>query len=179
MVLYYCLLPYGAILLPSPYGAILLMYSCGFSFFFRSCLREYFEDWISHSLTCFIDLFSLCRKLLKLQSISQTRKNIFGAGCPCRLHFLVTNRRINICRLFIQVLYSAKICGKQYKHPFKGSAKQQKKSQALPSVRVYHVGYFSSAVIYICIFYVINVRKMITIHGKITCFFVNSKRGGG
>ena len=132
MGLYYC---------PLPYGAILLMYSCGFSFFFRSCLREYFEDWISHSLTCFIDMFSLCRKLLKLQSISQTRKNIFGAGCPCRLHFLVTNRRINICRLFIQVLYSAKICGKQYnRHPFKGSAKQQKKSQAFPSVRVYHVG---------------------------------------
>ena len=34
-----------------------------------------------------------------------------GTGFPCRPHFFDTNLRINMCRLFIQVLYSAKICG--------------------------------------------------------------------
>ena len=91
---------YGAILLPSPIWGYtvdvfmwifflflvlpkrilyLLMYSCGFSFFFRSCLREYFEDWISHSLTLtyFIDLFSLCRKLLKYYSPSARPRKTF------------------------------------------------------------------------------------------------------
>ena len=35
-----------------------------------------------------------------------------GAGYPVDRIFFGTNRRINICRIFIQVLYSAKICGK-------------------------------------------------------------------
>jgi hypothetical protein len=42
------------------------------------------------------------------------------------------------------------------------------------SLGVYHFDYFSSGVIYICLFYVINARKMITIHVKTTCEF-----GGG
>jgi hypothetical protein len=45
------------------------------------------------------------------------------------------------------------------------------------SLGVYHFDYFSSGVIYICLFYVINARKMITIHVKTTCEF-GGGRGG-
>ena len=35
-----------------------------------------------------------------------------GTGYPYRLYCFGIHQRINICRLYIQVLYSAKICGK-------------------------------------------------------------------
>jgi hypothetical protein len=49
-------------------------------------------------------------------------------------------------------------------------------SQAFRSVRVYHFGYFCSGVIYICLFYVINTRKIITIHVKTTCCEFRKRR---
>ena len=65
------------------------------------------------------------------QSISQTRKKMLVLDSPVDRIFLDKNRMINMCRLFIQVLYSAKICGKQYnKRTFKGTLKQQEKNKA-------------------------------------------------
>jgi hypothetical protein len=107
----------------------------------------------------------------------------FGARYPCKPPFFFsTNRRINICRMFIQVLYSDKICGKYYNRrkirvP---QNSRQKQSQAFPSVNVYHFGTFSSVVIYICLCYVINARKMIIIHvNTICCCEIRKKKEGG
>jgi hypothetical protein len=51
--------------------------------------------------------FAICSDSLIVHQLD-TETN-FGAGYLCRRHFCGTNRRINICRLFIQVMYLAKI----------------------------------------------------------------------
>jgi hypothetical protein len=51
--------------------------------------------------------FTICSDSLIVHQLDPEAN--FGAGYLCRRHLCGTNRRINICRLFIQVLYLAKI----------------------------------------------------------------------
>lgn len=55
--------------------------------------------------------FQLSLKIALLLHQPDPENNV-GAEYPCRPQFLGTNRRINLCGIFIQVLYTAKICGK-------------------------------------------------------------------